>query len=192
MEMDRQTLPEDVLRPGDELVAWLDDWTDVPLRIVEVGADRVTVVTAAAAVGSVDTLHLGVRRGMRLALTFTVTGRRSAGDGMELDVLDLDLLRSVDLSARRHERHDEQGRAVRLAASLTDVRPTVPVRLLDRSRSGVRFGAGDTLRTGDRVVLRDGDQQLEVTVVRRVPRAFGRAEYGCELVGRGEVAVAAG
>jgi hypothetical protein len=31
---------------------------------------------------------------------------------MELDLLDLDLLRSVDLSARRHERHDEHGRAV--------------------------------------------------------------------------------
>jgi hypothetical protein len=72
--MDRQALPEDVLRPGDELVAWLDDWTDVPLRIVEVSAGRVTVVTAAAAVGSVDTVHLGVRRGVRLALTFTVTG----------------------------------------------------------------------------------------------------------------------
>ena len=182
---ERRALPRTALQSGDELLGWRDDWTDVPLRVVKVRGSRVTVVTADGAVASDEVLHVGVRRGLRLALSFAVSDRRPAGDGMALEVLELDLLRAVDLSARRHERRDEGGRRVRLAASPTDLRPAAAVRLLDRSATGVRFGAADTLRPGDRVVLRDGGEQLGLVVVRRVPRAFGRAEYGCELVPAG-------
>lgn len=191
MDLEQPVLPAAALWPGDELVGWLDDWTDVPLRVVEVGETRLTVVTASAAVGADETVHLGVRRGLRLALTFTVAARRSAGGGAAVEVLELELLRSVDLSARRHERRDEGGRPVRLAASRTDVRPATPVRLLDRSASGLRFGGADGLQPGDHAVLRDGDQQLDIVIVRREPRPFGRAEYGCALVAGDATAAAA-
>ncbi len=191
MATEQGVLPEDALRAGDELLGWLDDATDVPLRVVDVQGSRLAVVTTAV-VADGHTVHLGVRRGLRLALDFAVVGRRAVVDGLPLELLDLELLRAVDLSSRRHERRDEGGRAVRLAASTTDVRPAMPVRLLDRSAGGVRFGAADGLHPGDRVVLRDGDQQVEVVIVRRVPRAFGRAEYGCELVAPAETVAAAG